>query len=76
LESLGIENVGIFYDNFQYDNAIWYILWPFGIFFPVLGMFEPRNIWELGPAITDMHTYVLEVQNLNVDLQIIDSQTH
>jgi hypothetical protein len=25
-----MENVGIFYDHFEYSTALWYILWPFG----------------------------------------------
>jgi hypothetical protein len=32
-EGLGIENVGIFYDNWQYFTAIWYSLLLFGKFF-------------------------------------------
>jgi hypothetical protein len=39
-----MENLGIFYDHLVYfaaignilHMAIWYILWSFGIFFPVL----------------------------------------
>jgi hypothetical protein len=44
-----MENVGIFYGHLEYFNAIWYILWPFGIvcghliYFSQFGMFEPRK---------------------------------
>jgi hypothetical protein len=45
LEGLRIENGAIFYDQFKYFAAIWYILWQFGIvcshlvYFSDLGMF-------------------------------------
>jgi hypothetical protein len=28
-----MEEVGIFYGHLVYSTAIWYILWPFGIFY-------------------------------------------
>jgi hypothetical protein len=31
-EEIGIENVGIFYDHFEYCMDIWYILGQFDIF--------------------------------------------
>jgi hypothetical protein len=36
----GMENVGRFYDHLEYFTAIWYNLWPFGIF-------EPKNMANL-----------------------------
>jgi hypothetical protein len=30
-ECIGMENVGIFYNHFEYFAAIWYNLWPFSI---------------------------------------------
>jgi hypothetical protein len=45
-------NVGMFYDHLEYFMAIWYNLWPLGIvcghllYFPRLGMFGPRKIWQ------------------------------
>jgi hypothetical protein len=47
-----MENVGIFYGHLEYFTAIWYNLWPFGIFcgnlvyFLRFGMFGPRKIWQ------------------------------
>jgi hypothetical protein len=45
LEGLKMENVSLFFDHLEYLNAIWYILWLFGIF-SGFGMFEPRQIWQ------------------------------
>jgi hypothetical protein len=45
-------NVGIFHDHLEYFMAIWYNLWPFGIFcghllyISQLGKFGPRKIWQ------------------------------
>jgi hypothetical protein len=33
LEGLAMEDVGVFYVHLVYFMAIWYILWPFGIFY-------------------------------------------
>jgi hypothetical protein len=47
-----MENVGIFYDEWEYFSAIWYNLWPFGlvcdhlVYFPQFGMFGPRKILQ------------------------------
>jgi hypothetical protein len=52
LEGLGIENVAIFKDFFEYFAAIWYNLQPFGIvcghliYFFRFGMFGPRKSWQ------------------------------
>jgi hypothetical protein len=52
LEGLGMENVGIFYDHFEYFTPIWYNSWPLGIvgghlvYFSLFGMFGPRKIWQ------------------------------
>jgi hypothetical protein len=49
LEGLGLENVAIFKDFFEYFAAIWYNLQPFGIvcghlvYFFRFGMFGPRK---------------------------------
>jgi hypothetical protein len=39
------EDVGIFYGHLVYFAAIWYILQPFGIFFP-FWLVAPRKIWQ------------------------------
>jgi hypothetical protein len=36
-----MEEVGIFYVHLVNFPAIWHILWPFGIFYPVLIHFYP-----------------------------------
>jgi hypothetical protein len=36
LEGLVLADIRTFYGHLVYFVAIWYILWPFGIFFPVL----------------------------------------
>jgi hypothetical protein len=47
-----MDNTGIFYDLLEYFTAVWFNLWPFGIFcghlvyFPRFGMFGPRKIWQ------------------------------
>jgi hypothetical protein len=52
LEGLAMEDVGIFYDHLVYFTAIWYIMWPFGIFYGYLEKkfpfwnVEPRRIWQ------------------------------
>jgi hypothetical protein len=46
LESLAMENVGIFYDHLAYFTAIGNISWPFGIFSGHLVYFVPRKIWQ------------------------------
>jgi hypothetical protein len=40
LEGLAMENVGIFYVHLVHFTAIWYILWPFGIFKVILVYFS------------------------------------
>jgi hypothetical protein len=35
------DDVGIFGGHLVYFSAIWYILWPFGIFFGYLELFLP-----------------------------------
>jgi hypothetical protein len=50
-----MENLGIFYDQlvylfycyWKYFMAIWYILWSFGIFFPVLVFCTKKNLATL-----------------------------
>jgi hypothetical protein len=50
-ESLGMENFGIFYGHFAIFKAIWctysiaigYILWSFGIYFPILVSYTEKN---------------------------------
>jgi hypothetical protein len=39
--------VGIFYGYRKYFMAIWYILWSFGIFFPVLVCCTKKNLATL-----------------------------
>jgi hypothetical protein len=52
LEGLGIENVAILYDHWEYFSIIWYNLKPFGIVcgrlvhFSRFGMFGPRKLWQ------------------------------
>jgi hypothetical protein len=52
LEVLGMENIGIFYDHWEYWSAIWYISMQFGIvchhlvYFSRFGRFGPRKIWQ------------------------------
>jgi hypothetical protein len=52
LEGLAMEDVGIFYVHSVNFPAIWHILWPLGIFYPVLVHFYPcwyvvsRKIWQ------------------------------
>jgi hypothetical protein len=52
LEGLEMENVGIIYDHLEYLKAIWYTLWPFGIFSGYLVHFYQywcvvrRKIWQ------------------------------
>jgi hypothetical protein len=48
LTGLAIENIGIFFDHLVYFTAIGniygYLLWSFGIYFPVLGiLFEEKS---------------------------------
>jgi hypothetical protein len=31
-----MENVSLFFDHLEYLNAIWYILWLYLVYFPVL----------------------------------------
>jgi phosphotransferase system glucose/maltose/N-acetylglucosamine-specific IIC component len=45
LEGLGFENVVIFYDHLEYFTAIWYNLWPFGIFCGYLVFFTFWYVW-------------------------------
>jgi hypothetical protein len=33
LEDLEMENVDVYYGHWEFITAIWYILWPFGIFY-------------------------------------------
>jgi hypothetical protein len=54
LEGLGTENFDIFYDrleyftgHLEYFTAIWYNLWPFGIFYS-FGMFVRKKSGNLG----------------------------
>jgi hypothetical protein len=50
-----MENLAIFYDHLVYFRDIGNISWPFGIFcgylvyFPPLGYFGPRKIWQPWP---------------------------
>jgi hypothetical protein len=55
LERLAMENLGIFYDQLvyftyghcKYVMAIWYILWFFGIYFPLLVFWTDKNLATL-----------------------------
>jgi hypothetical protein len=40
-----MEDVGIIYDHLVYFTTIWYIFWPFGIFFGRLVYFWPFGIF-------------------------------
>jgi glucose-6-phosphate-specific signal transduction histidine kinase len=42
-----MENVGIFYGHLVSFKAIWYILWSFGIYFPVLVCCSKKNLTTL-----------------------------
>jgi hypothetical protein len=52
LEGLAMEDVGTLYGHLVYFTAIWYSLWPFGIFcgyfvyFFLILIFAPRKIWQ------------------------------
>jgi hypothetical protein len=52
LEGLGVGNVFVFYDHFEYFTAIWYNLLPFVIVCCRLvhlfrfGVLRPRKIWQ------------------------------
>jgi hypothetical protein len=66
LEGLAIEDVGIFmailslfYGQMVHAMAIWYILLPFGIFFPFLVYCTEKNLATLEPIL----------QFLNLQLQ-------
>jgi hypothetical protein len=54
LEGLGMENFAINYVHSEYLKAIWYTLWPFGIFCGHWGLFSPvlvcfiKKIWQHG----------------------------
>jgi hypothetical protein len=43
---------GIFYGHLAYFMAIWYILWNFGVFFPVLVCCVKKNL----AALFEMHS--------------------
>jgi hypothetical protein len=55
LEGVAMEDVGIFYDRlvyftanwYTYFMAIWYILWSFGILFPILLCCTKKNLATL-----------------------------
>jgi hypothetical protein len=60
LEGLASENLGIFYDHLvyfkgqcKYFMVIWYILWQFGIFCPVLVFWTKKNLATLAGAFCD-----------------------
>jgi hypothetical protein len=42
---VNFEDVGTLYGHLVYFTAIWYIIWPFGIFF-MCWYFVPRKIWQ------------------------------
>jgi hypothetical protein len=44
---LAVEDVGIFYRHLVYFTAIWYTLWTFGMFFPVLVCCTKKNLASL-----------------------------
>jgi hypothetical protein len=52
LEGLAKEDVGIFYSHLVYFTALWYFMWPFGIFmviwyiFPHFWYVVPGKIWQ------------------------------
>jgi hypothetical protein len=43
LEGVAMKDVGIFYDHLVYFTASWYILWPFGIHFPILVLYLEKS---------------------------------
>jgi hypothetical protein len=47
LEGLGMENVVIFYDHWDYFSFIWYDLNPFGIFFALWYVWAKKNLATL-----------------------------
>jgi hypothetical protein len=49
-----MENLGIFYDHLDYFRAIGNILWPFGIFFPVLVFWSKKNLATLQTTQTSL----------------------
>jgi hypothetical protein len=42
-----MNDVGKFHGRFAYFTAIWYSLWPFGIFVVILACFSP--FWYIAP---------------------------
>jgi hypothetical protein len=46
-EGLRMDYVGIFYSQLVYFVAIWYSLWLFGMFFPVLVLCAKKNLATL-----------------------------
>jgi hypothetical protein len=47
MEGLGMKNIGIFYDHFEYFTAICYILWQWGIFSPFWYVWTKNNLATL-----------------------------
>jgi hypothetical protein len=45
LEVLGIETVGTLYAHLKYTTAIWFILWPFGVFLLIV-VYCIKKIWQ------------------------------
>jgi hypothetical protein len=48
LEGFAMEDVGILYGHLVYLQLFWYVLWLFGIFFPVLVCCTKKNLATLG----------------------------
>jgi hypothetical protein len=48
-----MENLGIFYDHLVYFTAIGNVLWPFGIFSPVLLFCTKKNLATLNQILQD-----------------------
>jgi hypothetical protein len=62
-----MKDVGKFYEHFVYFTSIWYILWPFGIFwghfgifFPVLVYCSKKNLTTLVKQTKNVFCYFLD----------------
>jgi hypothetical protein len=54
-----MENLGIFFDHLVFFTAIGNILWPFGIFFPVLVFWTKKNLATLVEGATSIRLYII-----------------
>jgi hypothetical protein len=63
LEGIGMKNVGIFYDYWEYFTAIWYVLWQFVTFsvicyiFPILVRLDQEKSGNPGFLRTTRHRW-------------------